>query len=176
MCKQTHQFRPKPGQRSIDLRSPQLFVGLVAPADAHWSADGAGLLGRFLGLSRCSEGMDQPVLNVFQDHGGQSVLALAVSVHAVRLNVASSIVWETFLLHSGYCPSSLRIRTSMCACLQQLQSSLPGAELALFCHCYYGEPALCLHALPPPPPPPFDCVNKNSGRSRTKTIVASEKE
>lgn len=36
----------------------------------------------------------------------------------------------------------------------ELQSSLPAAELALFCHCYYGEPALCPHALSPPPAPP----------------------
>lgn len=100
ICKQTHQFKPEPGQRSVNLCSPQLFVGLVTPADAHWSASGARLLRRFLGLSRCSEGMDQSVLNVLQDHGGQSVLAVAVSVHAVRLNVASwkchIDFWERF--------------------------------------------------------------------------------
>lgn len=83
-------------------------------------------------------------------------------------------LWGNVLLHSGYSPSFPGSEL-VCVLVFSSSSSLPGAELALFCHCYYGQPALCLHALSPPPPPPFAYVNKNSGRSRTKTIVASEK-
>lgn len=81
----TYQFRPQPGYCSIYLRPPQLFVGLVTPADADWSDSGARLLRIFSGLSCGPEGMNQFVFNVLQNHGGQSVLAVAVSVHAGRV-------------------------------------------------------------------------------------------
>lgn len=81
----SYQFRPQPGYCSIYLRPPQLLIGLVTPADANRSDSGSRVLRIFFGLSCRSEGVNQFVFNVLQNHGGQSVLTVTVPVHAVRV-------------------------------------------------------------------------------------------
>lgn len=77
---ESHQFGSEPGQSSIYLRPPQLLVDLLAPPDA--AAGAAGLPLTRSGLGGHPEGVDQFVLDVLQDHGGQGVLAVAVPLHA----------------------------------------------------------------------------------------------
>ena len=176
ICKRAHQFGPEPGQRAVDLRPPQLFVGLVTPADAQRSDCGGRLRRHFLGLPCRPEGTDQSVLNVLQDHGGQSVLTTAVSVHAVRLSVASWKLSQRFSrsvwLHSGRCPPSPWIRRSWSSSHPCLLPNSPCFVIVTMENLPFARMLYLLLLLPPAS---FDYVNKNSGRSRTKTIVESEK-
>lgn len=191
----SHQFRPQPGYGSVYLSPPQLFIGLVTPAEADRSDSRAGLRMFFSGLSCCPEGMNQLVLNVLQNHGGQSVLAVAVSVHAGRVwkcvwlplsarSLTQDLGNLLFSVQYRSCPSRFFppyvIKTlqhkSVCFCSAAaiIPLCLPSVELACFVIVTMEKqpsafmPLLLLL-------PPFDYVNKNGGRSRTKTIVASEK-